>query len=75
MHDNVHNCSMERAVKSTIVVGKKNAAMETARAAKTGIDKVNEELEYLQKMMKHLNIRFFPGLFVSQAKTPRVLAF
>ena len=29
--------------------------METARAAKTGIDKVNEELEYLQnKLMKHL---------------------
>ena len=30
-------------------VVEKNAAMETARAAKTGIDKVNEELEYLQK--------------------------
>ena len=34
--------------------------METARAAKTGMDKVNEEFEYLQKrLMKHLNIRFF----------------
>ena len=34
--------------------------METARAAKTGIDKVNKELKYLQKrLMKHLNIRFF----------------
>ena len=54
---------------------KKNAAMETARAAKTGIDKVNEELEYLQKrLMKYLNIRFFSGLFVRQAKTPRVPA-
>ena len=47
--------------------------MEIARAAKTGIDKVNEELEYLQKrLMKYLNIRFFSGLFVRQAKTPRV---
>ena len=74
MHDNVHNCSMERALKSTNVV-EKNAAMETARAAKTGIDKVNEELEYLQKrLMKYLNIRFFSGLFVRQAKTPRVPA-
>ena len=54
MHDNVHNCSMERALKSTNVV-EKNAAMETARAAKTGIDKVNEDLEYLQKrLMKHI---------------------
>ena len=45
---------MERAVKST-VVGNKNAAMETARAAKTGIDKDNEDLEYLQKrLMKHI---------------------
>ena len=44
---------MERALKSTNVV-EKNAAMETARA-KTGINKVNEELEYLQKRsMKHL---------------------
>ena len=45
---------MERAVKSTNVVEK------NARAAKTGMDKVNEEFEYLQKrLMKHLNIRFF----------------
>ena len=55
---------------------KKKAAMETARASKTGIDKVNEDLEYLQKrLMKYLNIRFFSGLFVRQAKTLRVPAF
>ena len=47
----------------------KNAAMETARAAKTGIDKVNEELEYLQKrLMKYLNIRFFFWLVCQASK-------
>ena len=53
-HDNVLNCSMERVLKATNMI-EKNAAMETARIAKTGIDKVNEDLEYLQKkLMRHL---------------------
>ena len=52
-HDNVLNSAMERAIKTTKSVDK-NAAMEKAKAAKVGIDNVQEELEYLQKKLVKL---------------------
>ena len=63
---------MEKAVKSTNVVEKKCFYGDS----QTGMDKVNEEFEYLQKrLMKHLNIRFF--WLVCQAskdaENPRIL--
>ena len=42
---------MERAIKASKSVNK-NAAMETAKVAKVGIDNVQEDLEYLQKRVK-----------------------
>ena len=39
---------MGRALAAKKMVDK-NAALETAKAAKEAIDRVNEELEYLQK--------------------------
>ena len=34
----------------------KNAALETAKMVKSGIDKVNEELEFLnKKLIKHIS--------------------
>ena len=46
---------MGRAITAKKIVDK-NAALETAKAAKEATDKVNEELEYLQtKLVAHMS--------------------
>ena len=47
-HDAVLSSAMGRAIAAKKVVDK-NAALETAKAAKEATDRGNEELKYLQK--------------------------
>ena len=54
-HDGVLTQAMGRAIAAKKVVDK-NAALETVKAAKEAIDKVNEELEYLnKKLVSHMS--------------------
>ena len=54
-HDAVLSSAMGRAIVAKKVVDK-NVALETAKAAKEDTDRVNEELEYLQKrLVSHMS--------------------
>ena len=54
-HDAVLSSAMGRAIAAKKVVDK-NAALETAKAAKEATDRLNEEIEYLQKkLVSHIS--------------------